>query len=89
MEVHAAVRANGGEVTIQALAEMPLVKSAVYEALRIEPPVAMQYGRAKRDMVVESHDYGYEVPSPPPRRRLQFRRCLLPAAAREARFETI
>lgn len=60
-EVRAAVRANGGEITMQALAEMPLVKSAVYEALRIEPPVAMQYGRAKRDMVVESHDYGYEV----------------------------
>ena len=42
MEVRAAVRANGGEVTIQALAEMPLVKSAVYEALRIEPPVARE-----------------------------------------------
>ncbi|TVU44831.1 hypothetical protein EJB05_04292, partial [Eragrostis curvula] len=60
-EVRDAVRAHGGEVTMRALAEMPLVKSAVYEALRIEPPVPMQYGRAKRDMVVESHDYGYEV----------------------------
>ncbi|CAN6286703.1 unnamed protein product [Urochloa humidicola] len=61
-EVRDAVRAHGGgEVTMRALAEMPLVKSAVYEALRIEPPVAMQYGRAKRDMVVESHDYGFEV----------------------------
>ncbi|CAL4927527.1 unnamed protein product [Urochloa decumbens] len=61
-EVRDAVRAHGGgDVTMKALAEMPLVKSAVYEALRIEPPVAMQYGRAKRDMVVESHDYGFEV----------------------------
>ncbi|XP_062214443.1 allene oxide synthase 1, chloroplastic-like [Phragmites australis] len=60
-EVRNAVRENGGDVTMRALAEMPLVKSAVYEALRIEPPVPMQYGRAKRDMVVESHDYGYEV----------------------------
>jgi hydroperoxide dehydratase len=60
-EVRDAVRRNGGDVTMRALAEMPLVKSAVYEALRIEPPVPMQYGRAKRDMVVESHDYGYEV----------------------------
>jgi hydroperoxide dehydratase len=60
-EVRDAVRAHGGEVTMKALAEMPLVKSAVYEALRIEPPVAMQYGRAKQDMVVESHDYGFEV----------------------------
>lgn len=61
-EVRNAVQAHGGgEVTMRALAEMPLVKSAVYEALRIEPPVPMQYGRAKRDMVVESHDYGYEV----------------------------
>jgi hydroperoxide dehydratase len=61
-EVRDAVRSHGaGGVTMRALAEMPLVKSAVYEALRIEPPVPMQYGRAKRDMVVESHDYGYEV----------------------------
>ncbi|OAY85920.1 Allene oxide synthase 1, chloroplastic [Ananas comosus] len=68
-EVRAAARSSssssggdGGGVGFRALEEsMPLTKSVVYEALRIEPPVALQYGRAKRDMVVESHDYGYEV----------------------------
>ncbi|OAY84615.1 Allene oxide synthase 1, chloroplastic [Ananas comosus] len=67
-EVRAAARSSssssggdGGGVGFRALEEsMPLTKSVVYEALRIEPPVALQYGRAKRDMVVESHDYGYE-----------------------------
>ena len=39
-----------------AMEEMALMKSVVYESLRIEPPVALQYGRAKRDFVIESHD---------------------------------
>ncbi|KAM0951531.1 putative hydroperoxide dehydratase [Dioscorea sansibarensis] len=52
---------KGGEVTMKAIEEMELVKSVVYEALRMEPPVPVQYGKAKRDMVVESHDAAYEV----------------------------
>ncbi|KAG0450645.1 hypothetical protein HPP92_026633 [Vanilla planifolia] len=61
-EVRSAVRANGGEVSLRVIEEgMPLVKSVVYEALRLEPPVPMQYGRAKRDMVVRSHDAGFEI----------------------------
>ncbi|EEF52507.1 allene oxide synthase [Ricinus communis] len=52
---------NGGEVTMSALEQMPLMKSAVYEAFRIEPPVPAQYGKAKRDIVIESHDAAYEV----------------------------
>lgn len=46
---------------MRAIEQMPLVKSVVYEALRIDPPVAFQYGRAKRDLVVESHDAAFEV----------------------------
>ncbi|XP_078180128.1 allene oxide synthase [Carex rostrata] len=61
-EIRSAVRDSGGVVTMRAIEElMPLTKSVVYEALRIEPPVAMQYGRAKHDMVIQSHDAGYEV----------------------------
>ncbi|CAL9157592.1 unnamed protein product [Musa hybrid cultivar] len=61
-EVRAAVRdVGGGEVTMRAIEAMPLTASAAYEALRIEPPVPMQYGRAKRDMVVTSHDAAFEV----------------------------
>ncbi|KAG5544364.1 hypothetical protein RHGRI_016945 [Rhododendron griersonianum] len=37
------------------------MKSVVYESLRIEPPVPLQFGRAKRDMVIESHDAAFEV----------------------------
>ncbi|KAK9108749.1 hypothetical protein Sjap_016809 [Stephania japonica] len=60
-EIRGAVRSNGGRVTMAAMEQMPLMKSAVYEALRIEPPVPLQYGRARRDLVVESHDASFEV----------------------------
>ncbi|KAG1347960.1 allene oxide synthase 1, chloroplastic [Cocos nucifera] len=60
-EIRSAVRANGGDVSMRAMEAMPLMKSVVYETLRIEPPVALQYGRAKRDLVVESHDARFEV----------------------------
>ena len=54
------VSAEGG-VTLNALEKMPLVKSVVYEVLRIEPVVPYQYGRAREDMVVRSHDASFEV----------------------------
>ncbi|XP_010255032.1 PREDICTED: allene oxide synthase 1, chloroplastic-like [Nelumbo nucifera] len=60
-EIRSAVRSNGGKVTMAAMEQMPLMKSVVYEALRIEPPVALQYGKAKRDLVIESHDAAFEV----------------------------
>lgn len=60
-EVRSAVKASGGNLTMSALEKMPLVKSTIHEAFRIDPPVALQYGRAKRDMVVESHDAGFRV----------------------------
>lgn len=60
-EIRSAVRDAGGKVTMAAMEQMPLMKSVVYEALRIEPPVALQYGKAKRDLVIESHDAAYKV----------------------------
>ncbi|KAF8410604.1 hypothetical protein HHK36_003136 [Tetracentron sinense] len=60
-EIRSAVRTNGGKVTMAAMEQMPLMKSVVYEAFRIEPPVSLQYGRAKRDLVIESHDSAFEV----------------------------
>nr|CAB3449351.1 unnamed protein product [Digitaria exilis] len=69
-ELHAKLAAEvratviSGEVaitTIAAVDKMPLVKSVVWEALRMSPPVAFQYGRARRDTVIESHDAAYEV----------------------------
>ncbi|TVU33088.1 hypothetical protein EJB05_24873, partial [Eragrostis curvula] len=52
---------TGEAVTLAAVEKMPLVKSVVWEALRMNPPVEFQYGRARRDMVIESHDAAYEV----------------------------
>ncbi|KAF7817543.1 allene oxide synthase 1, chloroplastic [Senna tora] len=60
-EIRTAVRSNGGEVTMRAMEQMPLMKSVVYEAFRIEPPVPLQYGKAKRDMVIESHEKRFRV----------------------------
>lgn len=59
-EVRAAVEAHGG-LTGRALESMALVRSTAYEVLRIDPPVPLQYGRAKKDFFVESHDGRYAV----------------------------
>ena len=48
-------------MTMAVMEEMPLMKSVVYEAFRIEPPVPLQFGRAKRDLVIESHNNAFEV----------------------------
>ncbi|KAK3420681.1 hypothetical protein EUGRSUZ_G01540 [Eucalyptus grandis] len=53
--------ASEGEVTLATLDKMNLTKSVVYEALRIDPPVQFQYGKAKRDMVVRSHDAAFQI----------------------------
>ncbi|KAJ0025972.1 hypothetical protein Pint_08885 [Pistacia integerrima] len=60
-EIRSVVRSNGGKVTMAAMEQMPLMKSVVYEAFRIEPPVPFQYGIAKKDMIVSSHDASFEV----------------------------
>lgn len=59
-EVREAVRAHGG-LNARALESMGLVRSTVYEVLRIDPPVPLQYARAKTDLVVESHHGFYGV----------------------------
>ncbi|XP_058069185.1 allene oxide synthase 1, chloroplastic-like [Magnolia sinica] len=60
-EIRSAIRSNGGEVSMRAMEQMPLMKSVVYEAFRIEPPVQFQYGKAKRDLIVKSHDAAFEI----------------------------
>ncbi|KAK4804590.1 hypothetical protein SAY86_004407 [Trapa natans] len=60
-EIRSTVRSHGGKVTMAAMEQMPLMKSVVYECLRIEPPVPLQYGKAKRDLLIESHDAAFEV----------------------------
>ncbi|KAF3435645.1 hypothetical protein FNV43_RR22736 [Rhamnella rubrinervis] len=59
-EIRTVVKDEGG-VTLASLEKMSLTKSVVYEALRIEPPVPFQYGKAKEDLVVRNHDAKFEI----------------------------
>ena len=59
-EIRTVVEEEGG-ITFGALEKMSLTKSVVYEVLRIEPPVPFQYGHAKEDLVIQSHDASFEV----------------------------
>ncbi|KAF4348899.1 hypothetical protein G4B88_002674 [Cannabis sativa] len=59
-EIRTVVKEQGG-VTITALNKMSLTKSVIYEALRIDPPVPFQYGKAKEDMIVNSHDVAFQI----------------------------
>ncbi|KAM7269288.1 hypothetical protein ACFE04_024785 [Oxalis oulophora] len=60
-EIRSVVKTNGGKITMSAMEQMPLTKSVIYEALRIDPPVSLQYGRAKKDLLIESHDAAFKV----------------------------
>ncbi|KAL9333432.1 hypothetical protein Peur_073571 [Populus x canadensis] len=59
-EIRTVVKEEGG-VTLQALDKMILTKSVVFEALRMEPPVPFQYGKARDNIVVHSHDAAFEI----------------------------
>nr|AUR26639.1 cytochrome P450 oxidase 74A1-like protein [Platycodon grandiflorus] len=58
-EIRAIVKTSG--VSFIGLEKMALTKSVVYETLRIEPPVPYQYGRAKEDLVINSHDASFVI----------------------------
>ncbi|XP_058785306.1 allene oxide synthase 1, chloroplastic-like [Vicia villosa] len=60
-EIRSVVKSNGGKVTMAGLEQMPLMKSVVYETLRIDPPVPFQYAKAKRDLVIENHENAFQV----------------------------
>lgn len=60
-EIRTVVKEEGGMITLSGLNKMSLTKSAVYEALRIEPPVPFQYGHAKEDIVINNHDSSFLI----------------------------
>lgn len=60
-EIRSVVKEEGGKVTLSALEKMSLTKSVAYEALRIEPPVPFQYGKAKEDIIISSHEASFQV----------------------------
>ncbi|MQL77048.1 hypothetical protein Taro_009460, partial [Colocasia esculenta] len=57
----AAVAEEGGQVTLAAVEKMELTASVVLETFRMDPPVRYQYGKAKRDLTIESHDAAFRV----------------------------
>jgi hydroperoxide lyase len=52
---------GGSTLSINSVKEMPLVESVVYETLRLNPPVPLQYGRARKDFQLSSHDSVYDI----------------------------
>lgn len=59
-EVRTVMEGRDG-VDFNAVKEMALVKSTVYEVLRLNPPVPLQFGRARKDFVLSSHDSSFRV----------------------------
>ncbi|XP_040376236.1 linolenate hydroperoxide lyase, chloroplastic [Oryza brachyantha] len=56
------VLGDGCDVGFAAVREMALVRSTVYEVLRMQPPVPLQFGRARQDFVLRSHGgAAYEI----------------------------
>lgn len=56
------VRSKGGSnLSFDSVKEMELVQSVVYETLRLNPPVPLQYGRARKDFRISSHDSTHDV----------------------------
>lgn len=60
-EVRRVLKGTNGELGFEAVKQMELVKSTVYEILRLNPPVPLQYGRARNDFVLTSHDATFQV----------------------------
>ncbi|XP_009627350.1 allene oxide synthase 3 [Nicotiana tabacum] len=60
-EIRTIIKEECGTITLSAINKMSLVKSVVYEVLRIEPPVPFQYGKAKEDIIIQSHDSTFLV----------------------------
>ncbi|KAL2930136.1 Fatty acid hydroperoxide lyase chloroplastic, partial [Bienertia sinuspersici] len=48
-------------LSFSAIQDMPNVQSFVYETLRLKPPVPLQYGRARKDFVLHSHESRFEI----------------------------
>ncbi|KAK1275369.1 hypothetical protein QJS04_geneDACA000812 [Acorus gramineus] len=50
-----------GVLDLKKVREMELVTSTVRELLRLNPPVPLQYGRARRDFTLSSNEASFEV----------------------------
>ncbi|GFP79578.1 linolenate hydroperoxide lyase chloroplastic [Phtheirospermum japonicum] len=48
-------------LSFETVREMDLINSFVYETLRLSPPVPSQFGRARKDFDLSSHEAVYEI----------------------------
>ncbi|XP_051125649.1 fatty acid hydroperoxide lyase, chloroplastic [Andrographis paniculata] len=61
-EVRSTLKSSGSEtLSYEIVREMDLINSFVYEALRLSPPVPSQFGRARKDFDLTSHDAIYAI----------------------------
>lgn len=51
----------GTNLTFESVKDLELVHSVVYETLRLNPPVPLQYARARKDFQLSSHDSVFEI----------------------------
>ncbi|CAL0321831.1 unnamed protein product [Lupinus luteus] len=52
---------GGSTLSFNSVKEMELIQSVVYETLRFNPPVLLQYARARKDFQLSSHDSLFDV----------------------------
>ena len=52
---------GGSTLTLDSIKDMDLTQSVVYETLRLNPPVPLQYARARKDFTLSSHDSAFRV----------------------------
>nr|XP_027061608.1 fatty acid hydroperoxide lyase, chloroplastic-like [Coffea arabica] len=60
-EVREKIGTDSSKLSFEAIKELELVQSFVYEALRLNPPVPLQYARARKDFKLTSYDSVYEI----------------------------
>lgn len=51
----------GSTLTFDSVKNLPLVQSVVYETLRCNPPVPLQYARARKDFQLSSYDSVFDI----------------------------
>ncbi|XP_068667193.1 fatty acid hydroperoxide lyase, chloroplastic [Aristolochia californica] len=54
-------RLKGDVLSFETVRQMELVMSTVYEVLRLNPPVELQYARARKDFILSSHESAFAV----------------------------
>ncbi|XP_022727971.1 fatty acid hydroperoxide lyase, chloroplastic-like [Durio zibethinus] len=60
-EVRKTSGSTATRLSFDSLKDMELVNSVVYETLRLNPPVALQYARARKDFQLTSHDSIFNI----------------------------